>query len=159
MSSAFAQLPAAVLSDILWLTSFVDTLRCEQVCRSWQQVLKRSAAVSKDPYLAWSPGIWGEELELLFVTREKDSERPALKLEQSEYSRNIAITLHVSTGGSTRFHELFCMWLAEHAAGFIKVSVYKPYPPVFLAICPHSPSNWCCKPVSTARFRCSLRRW
>jgi len=128
MSSAFAQLPAAVLSNILWLTPFVDTLRCEQVCRNWQQVLKRSAAVSKDPYLASSPGVWGKELQLLISTPEEKSERPALKLEQFDYSRIIAITLHESTGDFTRFHEVFCMWLAEHAAGFMKISVYKEDP-------------------------------
>ncbi len=128
MSSAFAQLPAAVLSDILWLTPFVDTLRCEQVCRSWRQVSKRSAAVSKDSYPAWSPGIWGEELALLIFKHGKDWEDPALKLEQSDNSRNIAITLLLSTGDSTHFHEVFFMWLTEHAAGFIKVSVYKADP-------------------------------
>ena len=128
MSSAFAQLPAAVLSDILCLTPFVDTLRCEQVCRSWQQVLRHSAAVSKDPYPAWSPGIWGEELQLLISTLAEKSERPALKLEHFDYSRIIAITLHVSTGDSSRFHSVFCMWLAEHAAGFMKISVYKEDP-------------------------------
>lgn len=94
MSSAFAQLPAAVLSDIMWLTPFVDTLRCEQVCRSWQQVLKRSAADGKDPHPAWSPGILGEELELRFSTHTEDWERPALKLEQfllqMKYSNHLA---------------------------------------------------------------------
>jgi hypothetical protein len=91
-------------------------------------VLRHSAAVSKDPYPAWSPGIWGEELQLLISTLAEKSERPALKLEQFDYSRIIAITLHVSTGDSSRFHEVFCMWLAEHAAGFMKISVYKEDP-------------------------------
>ncbi len=128
MSSAFAQLPAAVLSDIFWLTPFLDTLRCEQVCRSWQTVLNRSSATSEDLFPIWSPGIWGNELELLVVKTEKEQEKPALKLQQVINRRSIAITLLVSRRDSTFFGEVFFKWLTEHAAGFLRIRVHKTDP-------------------------------
>ena len=134
MSSAFAQLPAAVLSDILWLIPFFDTLRCEQVCRSWRKVLKRSAAASEDVYPTWSPGIWGGELHLTVVKTDKEWDEPALKLAQVDESRSISITVLVSKRHSTYFCEVFFTWLTEHAAGFlnvfvsVSVSVYKGDP-------------------------------
>lgn len=82
MSSAFAQLPAAVSSGIFLLTPFLDTLRCEQVCRSWQKGLNRSSATNEDLFPTWSHGIWGKELKVYFVKTEKEREEPALKLEQ-----------------------------------------------------------------------------
>jgi len=128
MSSAFAQLPAAVLSDIFWLTPFLDTLRCEQVCRSWQTVLNRSSAPSEDLFTTWSPGIWGNELELLVVKAEKEREKPALKLKQFNNRRSIAITLPVSRRDSTFFGEMFFKWLTDHAAGFLRTHVHKTDP-------------------------------
>ncbi len=122
MTSAFAQLPAAVSTDIFWLTPFLDTLRCEQVCRSWQTVLNRSSAPSEDLFTTWSPGIWGNELELLVVKAEKEREKPALN------RRSIAITLPVSRRDSTFFGEMFFKWLTDHAAGFLRTHVHKTDP-------------------------------
>ncbi len=128
MSSTFAQLPAAVLSDIFWLTPFLDTLRCEQVCRSWQKVLNRSSETSEDLFPTWSPGVWGNELELLVVKAEKEREKPALKLKQFNNRRSIAVTLLVSRRDSTGFGEAFFKWLTEHAAGFLRIRVHKTDP-------------------------------
>ncbi len=128
MTSAFAQLPAAVSTDIFWLTPFLDTLRCEQVCRSWQKVLNRSSATSEDLFPTWSPGIWGKELQLLVVKTEKEWEKPALKLDQFDTRRSIAITLLVSRRDCSYFCEMFFKWLTEHAAGFLRIHVYKTDP-------------------------------
>ncbi len=126
MTSAFAQLPAAVLSEILWLTPFVDTLRCEQVCRSWRKVLKCSTAATEDLYPTWSPGVWGQELQLLVGTPEDDDAEPTLKHAQSLSSnRRIVITLVPSRNVSAHFYEMFLVWLTKHAAGFMKILILK----------------------------------
>ncbi len=104
MTSAFAQLPAAVLR----LTPFVDTLRCEQVCRSWRKVLKCSNAASEELYPTWSPGVWGQELQLVVGTPEDEDVEPTLKHAQSLFdNRRIVITLVPSTNDSAYYYEEF----------------------------------------------------
>ena len=117
MTSAFAQLPAAVLSEILLLTPFVDTLRCEQVCRSWRNVLKCSTAATEDLHPTWSPGVWGQELQLLVATPEDDWAEPTLKLAQSADSRLVVVTMVPSRNDTAGFYDVFLAWLTEHAAG------------------------------------------
>ncbi len=126
MTSAFAQLPAAVLSDILCLTPFVDTLRCEQVCRSWRKVLKCSTAASKDLYPTWSPGVWGQELQLVVGAPADEDADPTLKHAQSLFdNRRVVVTLVPSTNDCAYYYEVFLVWLTKHAAGFMKILILK----------------------------------
>ena len=90
--------------------------------------MNRSSATSEDLFPTWSPGIWGEELHLTVVKTDKEWDEPALKLAQVYEHRSISITLLVSKRHSTYFCEVFFTWLTEHAAGFLKVSVYKGDP-------------------------------
>ena len=129
MTSAFAQLPAAVLSEILWLTPFVDTLRCQQVCRSWRNVLKCATAATEDLYPTWSPGVWGKDLQLLVATPEDDWAESTLKLAQSADNRPVVITMVPSRNDSAHFYEVFLRWLTEHAAGFLKILIYESATP------------------------------
>ena len=123
MTSAFAQLPAAVLSEILCLTPFVDTLRCEQVCRTWRKVLKCSTAATEDLQPTWSPGVWGQEL--LVATPEDDWAEPILKLAQYADSRLVVVTMVPSSNDTAHLYEVFLVWLTEHAAGFPKILIYE----------------------------------
>jgi hypothetical protein len=129
MTSAFAQLPAAVLSEILLLTPFVDTLRCEQVCRSWRNVLKCSTAATEDLHPTWSPGVWGQELQLLVATPEDDWAEPTLKLAQPADSRLVVVTMVPSRNDTACFYDVFLAWLTEHAAGFPKTLIYESATP------------------------------
>ena len=125
MTSAFAQLPAAVLGEILWLTPFVDTLRCEQVCRSWKKVLKCATAATEGLYPTRSPAVLGQELHLLVAKPKEDWAASTLKLDQSADKGQIVITLVPSRDDSAHFYEVFLLWLTKHAAGFLKVVIRK----------------------------------
>lgn len=125
MTSAFAHLPAAVLSEILRLTLFVDTLRCEQVCRSWRKVLKSSTAATGKLHPTWSPGIWGQELQLVVATPEDDWAEPTLEHAQTADTGSIVITLLASTNDSAHFYEIFLIWLTKHAVDFLKILIFK----------------------------------
>jgi len=107
------------------LTPFVDTIRCEHFCRSWRKVLKCSTAATEDLYPTWSPEVWGQELQLLVATPVVDWAEPNLKHAQSADNRPIIITLVPSRKDSAHFYEVFLVWLTEHAAGFLKVLIYK----------------------------------
>ena len=111
MTSAFAQLPAAVLSEILCLTPFVDTLRCEQVCRTWRKVLKCSTAATEDLQPTWSPGDWCQELQLLVATPEDDWAEPTLKLAQHADSRLVVVTMVPSSNDTAHL----CSWYGSQS--------------------------------------------
>ena len=59
--SAYADLPAGVLSPILRLLSLRQKLKCQGVCRAWQQLLHGAGSVNTS---ACVRDIWGTKLEL-----------------------------------------------------------------------------------------------
>lgn len=121
MSFSFGLLPAAVLNEIFRLVSFQNKLRCEQVCRGWRKLLKCSAADGAGLCPSWTPGVWGTELCINHMTTIRDQFR--IKIDASSNSL-VSLTLTTHARADRENWEQLLTWLAEHAAGFLKVHLF-----------------------------------
>ncbi len=120
MHTCFADLPDCILNSCLRLTSFEAKLRCQQVCTSWRNLLKRSIGLG-DANEASLSDLWGRSLTML--VSEASETQAKTRVGDLQSTQAILVYL-ITTVEPLSVHNEACLhWIAQRAMVFPEVHI------------------------------------
>ena len=122
----FAELPLVVLHEIVCRAEFTSKVQCEQVCKSWRNILAVPSELVGDHGVTCKR-IWGEELSLVLHMPNKHNVARVMEVKGLPDSRDEVSFSDIESPLPQREGN-FVQWLTKRAPGFrfVFLNLIKP---------------------------------